>query len=48
MTYNIIRYTFKKKSKTVKKGLTLKQAQNHCKLESTQGKGWFEGYVKSI
>ena len=44
-TYKIIRFTFGEPSKTTKRGLTLDQAQSHCKRKDTQGDGWFDGYV---
>ena len=30
----------------IKTGLTLEQAQAHCKREDTQGPGWFDGYTE--
>lgn len=29
---------------TIKTGLTLEEAQEHCQREDTRGKGWFDGY----
>ncbi len=46
MTYQIIRFHFKKESKIIKTGLTLKQAQAHCTREDTRGHNWFDGYNK--
>jgi hypothetical protein len=48
MSYKIIRY-FQKitRTETIKTGLTLKQAQDHCGKESTHKNGkWFDGYTK--
>ena len=43
--YRIIRmYRQSRKNKTIKEGLTLEQAQAHCKREDTHGDGWFDGY----
>ena len=47
MTYFIVRF-FREKyksSRIIKRGLTLEQAQAHCKDPSTQKEGeWFDGY----
>lgn len=47
MKYNIIRF-FKdpsKKNKLIKKGLTLLEAQLHCKNPKTRKEGvWFDGF----
>ena len=43
-TYKIIRFRFKRKSKVIKRGLTLEQAQAHCRDPRTSGDGWFDGY----
>lgn len=44
-TYKIIRfYQDDRPSKTVKRGLTLDEAQAHCRREDTHGEGWFDGY----
>ena len=45
-TYKIVRYKQKGRSKVMQKGLTLAQAQAHCKKPWTCGKGWFDGYTK--
>ena len=42
--YKIIRMKREGKSKVIKRGLTLDEAQAHCSLESTHGEGWFDGY----
>ena len=45
-TYKIIRFTFRDYSDTIRTGLTLEEAQEHCQREDTQGPGWFDGYMK--
>ena len=44
--YKIIRMyrDLNKQSRTIKKDLSLSEAQDHCGLESTHGDGWFDGY----
>ncbi len=45
--YKIVRFyaDMKKPSETIKTGLTLEQAQEHCKREDTHKEGvWFDGY----
>jgi len=44
MTYKIIRFRFGRSGITIKRGLTLEQAQAHCKNPATSGDGWFDGY----
>lgn len=48
-TYKIVRmfeHTMKK-DKVIKTGLTLEQAQTHCKDPKTKKEGeWFDGYVE--
>jgi hypothetical protein len=44
--YKIVRYRFKKRPRTIKKGLTLKEAKAHCNNPKTRGRGWFDGYTK--
>ena len=43
-TYKIIRFRFNGKNRTIKRGLTLEEAQEHCRREDTHGEGWFDGY----
>tara|TARA_R110000822_G_scaffold67572_2_gene164471 strand:- start:300 stop:491 length:192 start_codon:yes stop_codon:yes gene_type:complete len=45
-TYKIIRFSFNGPNRTLQKGLTLAQAQAHCKDEKTAGDGWFDGYER--
>jgi len=47
MTYKIIRFYRDRdiSNKVIKRGLTLEQAQAHCRNPSTQKEGeWFDGY----
>ncbi len=43
-TYKIIRFRFKGNRRTIKTGLTLEEAQEHCQDDKTHGEGWFDGY----
>lgn len=51
-SYKIIRFHFEGDNEIIKTGLTKKQAQDHCSLESThntdESKGplWFDGWSK--
>ena len=42
--YRIIRFTFNGPSETMETGLTLDEAQAHCRRDDTRGKLWFDGY----
>jgi len=44
--YKVIRFVFDGVDKIVKCGLTLEEAQKHCRREDTHGDGWFDGYEK--
>lgn len=43
-TFKIIRFRFNGSPRTIKRGLTLTEAQAHCRREDTHGDGWFDGY----
>jgi hypothetical protein len=45
-TYKIVRFYQDegKPTETLVRGLTLEQAQAHCRREDTHGDGWFDGY----
>ena len=43
-TYKIIRFHFDSENETIKTGLTLEEAQEHCRAFSPHGDGWFDGY----
>jgi hypothetical protein len=43
-TYKIIRFYFDSDSETIATGLTLEEAQEHCRRDDTRGDGWFDGY----
>jgi hypothetical protein len=48
-TYKIVRFDFDDddaNGTVVRRGLTLEQAQAHCRDEATHGPGWFDGYEK--
>ena len=42
--YKIIRFRFEGNNTVVKRGLTLEEAQAHCRRDDTRGDGWFDGY----
>tara|TARA_Y100000289_G_C3837293_1_gene106685 strand:+ start:101 stop:256 length:156 start_codon:yes stop_codon:yes gene_type:complete len=48
MTYKIVRFYaphLNKSNRVIQRGLTLEQAQEHCKNPSTRKAGeWFDGY----
>tara|TARA_R100000388_G_C7212558_1_gene144429 strand:- start:675 stop:821 length:147 start_codon:yes stop_codon:yes gene_type:complete len=45
-TYKIIRFYFEGHSRKIKGGLTLEEAQSHCRDPKTSGDGWFDGYTE--
>ena len=47
-SYKRVRYYSdgRRSAKVMKTGLTLKQAQTHCRSPKTRGKTWFDGYTK--
>ena len=50
-TYNIVRFYAPhtgRYNRTIKRGLTLEQAQAHCKDPNTRKEGeWFDGYTEA-
>ena len=48
MTYKIVRFYQKegRKTKVVKRHVTLEEAQEWCSREDTHGPGWFDGYMR--
>lgn len=44
MTYKIIRFRYDGNKRVIKRGLSLEEAQAHCKRDDTRGEGWFDGY----
>lgn len=44
--YKIIRFRFKANNRTIKKGLSLEEAQAHCNNPKSSGKDWFDGYTE--
>lgn len=42
--YKIIRFRQDGDGEVIKTGLSLEEAQAHCKDPSTHGEGWFDGY----
>jgi hypothetical protein len=45
-TYKIVRFHFQGESETMQTGLTLDEAQAHCRRDDTHGDGWFDGYTE--
>lgn len=48
MTYKIVRHyrDLNKRSKTIKRGLSLEEAQEHCRDPKTSTEDWFDGYTE--
>ena len=45
-TYKIIRFRFEGTNRIIRRGLTLQEAQSHCRDPKTSGEGWFDGYTE--
>ncbi len=43
-TYEIVRFRFEGDNEVLETGLTLEEAQEHCRRDDTHGDGWFDGY----
>lgn len=45
-TYRIVRFFQEegKKRQVLKRGVTLREAQEWCQRKDTEGEGWFDGY----
>ena len=50
MTYKIVRLKAHSYEPTevIRTGLTLEEAQEHCKRDDTHGPGWFDGYEEEL
>ena len=46
MSYNIIRFRRSGPNRTIKRGLTLKEAKAWTRKASTHGDGWFDGFTE--
>lgn len=44
--YKIIRFWRDADNEVIETGLTLDEAQAHCRRDDTRGAGWFDGYEK--
>lgn len=50
-TYKIVRIyrpDLDRPSRVVKRGLSLAEAQEHCRRDDTHGDGWFDGYEEEV
>jgi hypothetical protein len=45
-TYKIIRFNKQGDNTVIKRGLTLEEAQQHCRRDDTEGEDFFDGYEK--
>lgn len=43
-TYEVVRFRRTEDNEVLVRGLTLEQAQEHCRRDDTHGEGWFDGY----
>ena len=43
-TYSIIRFKREGANEVIETGLSLEDAQDHCRRDDTRGDGWFDGY----
>ena len=46
MTYKIVRFRYNGATRVIKRGLTLEEAQAHCRRPDTRGPDWFDGYTE--
>ncbi len=48
--YNIVRYHYDGDPEVIRQGVTLQQAQEHCRREDTHdvAAGWFDGYTEDV
>lgn len=45
-TYKILRFDLHQPTRVIATGLSLEEAQAHCRDEHTHGDGWFDGYTE--
>lgn len=43
-TYKIVRFHKDGENEVIATGLTLEEAQEHCRRDDTRGDDWFDGY----
>jgi len=44
--FAIVRFRFRGPRRVIKRGLTLAEAQAHCRRDDTRGPGWFDGFER--